>query len=92
MVGRHIEFEWFGVDVRFQKKKVMDEYSLAQLLFRVSEDAARNHPDSEEDMPMTLTCDVSNERGLGFWASQGFHEIKNADLRVEKGRYLRLVR
>ena len=88
----HIEIAWFGIDVRFQGQRDDDGHSLAGRLYSTVEGTARAHADSTADMPITLTCHIDNEQGLGFWDSRGFHVIENAEMQIEDDVYYRMVR
>lgn len=90
--ARHIEIEWFGIDIAYQGRKDDQGRSVAGVVYASVEAVARAHAESTEDMPLTLTCHVNNDRGLRFWESRGYRLIPVPHAQVEKGRYYRMVR
>jgi hypothetical protein len=90
---RHIEIEWFGVHSEYQGEKDDEGRSVAGLIYATVEGSALAHPESQDDMPFTLACDVDNKHGQGFWGSRGYRLIPEPDLKLENdGRYYRMVR
>lgn len=89
---KHIEIAWFGVDSRYQGETDDKGRLIADSLYATIETIARGHPDSTDDMPLTLVCHVENRRGRRFWERQGYRLIQDADAQVEKNVYHRMVR
>ncbi len=90
--ARHIEVEWFGVDVGYQGVTDGNGQKIAGVVYASLEMAARGHADSEEGMPLTLTCHVDNDRGRRFWERRGYRLIPDPKLQIEKEIYYRMVR
>lgn len=90
--ARHIQIEWFGVAVAYQGRTDDRGQSVAGVVYASVEQAARAHPDSTEDMPLTLVCHVDNDRGRRFWESRGYRLIPDPLAQVEKDVYYRMVR
>jgi ribosomal protein S18 acetylase RimI-like enzyme len=89
---KHIEIQWFGVHSEYQGEKDDDGHSVALLIYATVEEAALAHPESQDDMPFTLACDVENAHGQLFWERLGYRVVPEPDLKVEDGRYYRMVR
>lgn len=100
---RHIEIAWFGVHSDYQGVPYEGEdvespatpvstHSVAEVVYAEVERAARANERSTEEMPITLTCHVDNDRALRFYEKIGFRLIPDPKLQIERDIYYRLVR
>jgi GNAT superfamily N-acetyltransferase len=86
-----IDLAWLALQPPFQGETDHDGFKLADRLYAYMEEVAREHPDSTEDMPVHLVCEIQNTRGLRFWQRMGFRQI--GLVQVPDGpTYLRMVR
>lgn len=68
-------------------------HTVAEVVYAEVERFAREHADSTDAMPITLTCHVENDRGLAFYRDKvGFSLIPDPKLQVERDIYYRMVR
>lgn len=68
-------------------------FTVAEVTFAEVERFAREHPDSDDSIPITLTCHIENVRGLAFYRRKiGMALIPDPKLQVERDVYYRLVR
>jgi GNAT superfamily N-acetyltransferase len=68
------------------------DFMVADVVYAEVERFAREHPDSTEDTPITLTCHIDNARALAFYRRNGFTLIPDPKLQVLREIYYRLVR
>jgi hypothetical protein len=91
-VDQHLEIAWFGIDSRYKGTCDSSGAKVADLVYASVEKAAVDDPQSNAEMPLTLTCHVDNLRGRRFWERQGYELVGPPNAEVEKDRYHRMVR
>ena len=90
----HIEIAWFGIHRDYQGMKADTGERCSVRVYATVLAHALADDDSTDDMPVTLTCHLDNDRGYKFWQSLGFSDAAEAEERLPDGqpqKYRRMV-
>jgi len=90
----HLEIAWFGVHRDYQSREADTGHLCADRVYSTVLADARSSTADGEIMPVTLVCEVGNDRGRRFWQRCGFEDLDDLAEEPPSGqrkRYQRML-